>query len=146
MGEQRESNHSWRKTVPKYLLCSLPNVTLNPSVQKLGERSPASIPLCPIIFYLVGEEIIYDSERTSTIGTGISPHWLFVTPQTSGNINGQVLLSETLAKLEIPDFQTLDLQIFVVHETTVRGARHKPVLNADLRDHRIVERMMRLLG
>lgn len=33
-----------------------------------------------------------------------------VTPQTSGNFNGQVLLSEILAKLEIPDFQTLDLQ------------------------------------
>lgn len=40
----------------------------------------------------------------------LSPYWLFVAPQTSGNFNGPVLLSETLAKLKIPDFQTLDLQ------------------------------------
>lgn len=38
------------------------------------------------------------------------PLLAIVTPQTSGNFNGQVLLSEILAKLEIPDFQTLDLQ------------------------------------
>lgn len=33
------------------------------SMQKLGECSPASIPLYPVIFYLVVEEIIYDNEK-----------------------------------------------------------------------------------
>lgn len=38
-------------------------------MQSLFERSPASIPLCAVILYLVVEEIFYDNEKTSATGT-----------------------------------------------------------------------------
>ena len=94
------------------------------------------------------EEIIYDNEKMSAVGTDSAYPLtgLFVTPQTSRNLNGKVLLSEILAKPYIPDFQTWICKPFVVHDTTVRGPCHETMLNGDLCDHGIVQQMMRLLG
>lgn len=58
-----------------------------------------------------------------------------MTPQTLGNFNGKVLLSEILAKHYILDFQTWICKPFVVHDTTVCSPRHETMLYGDLCDH-----------
>lgn len=138
-GEKSNSTCMWKSVGFKF-------TSLYLSVQKLGECSPASTPLCPVIFYLV--EIIYDNEKIATIGTGNAyPLIGFLSlhrPQ-------ETLMVQFCSQKHWQSSKSLISKLwickpFVVHDTTVHGARHKPMWNGDLWDHGIVERMMWLLG
>lgn len=148
-------SRNWQKTACHYtegrkaiaLVCENQwDLNLPLCMQKLGECSPASTLLCPVIFYLV--EIIYDNEKISTIGTGNAyPLIGFLSlrrPQ-------ETLMVQSCSQKHWQSSKSLISKLwickpFVVHDTTVHGARHKPMWNGDLWDHGIVERMMWLLG